>query len=112
MCFVYSILAVLNPSSSHKKHDPVLYKNQMHQLDLQHVEFPMPIASIPKFEADNNLVINFFDLDKNELSPLFLSKKLEERINLLILIDGVLFHYCLITNFNAFMSRQFDNKTQ
>ena len=76
MCFVYSILAAINPSSSHKKHDPVIYKNQMHQLNLQHVELPMPIASIPKFEVDNNLAINVFELDKTNYLHCFYRRNL------------------------------------
>ena len=64
MCFVYPILAAIKPSSSHKKHDPVLYKNQKHQLDLQHFDFLMPIASISKTEANNNLAVNVFEFVK------------------------------------------------
>ena len=108
LCFAYSIIAALNPSKSHKKNDFALYRSKLDQLDLKDFEFPMSMADIPGFESKNNVVINVFTLDKKSLTPLFLSKKIENRINLLLLTNGIAFHYCLITNFNAFISRQFN----
>ena len=111
LCSAFSVLAALNPSSSHKQQDFSLYKNKMHQLDISQVEFPMSMTNIPKFEANNHVAINVFGFDNKKIISLFLSKNKNKRINLLLIMDGIMYHYCLITNFNAFMSRQFETKT-
>ena len=111
LCSAFSVLAALNPCSSHKKQDLSLSKNKMHQLDISQVEFPMSMTDIPKFEANNHVAINVFGFENKEIISLFLSKNKNKRINLLLITDGIVYHYCLITNFNAFMSRQFETKT-
>ena len=111
MCFAYSILAALNPSKAHTRQDPKNYKKLLKQLDLSHCQFPMSLSDIPKFGHGNSLAINVFGLEQNEKVPLFLSKHQKKRINLLLITDGVLFHYCLLTNFNAFMTRQYPCST-
>ena len=111
LCFAYSVLAALNPSSSNKKQDLSLYQNKMHQLDISQVKFSMSMTDIPKFEASNHVAIKLFVFDNKEIIPLFLSKSKNKRISLLLIKDGVMYHYCLITNFNASMSRQFESKT-
>ena len=71
--FAYSVLAALYPLSTHKKHNPKTYKKQLNKLDLSHIEFPMSLSDIPKFEKANNLAVNVFGLEKKEKVPLFLS---------------------------------------
>ena len=110
MCFAYSILAALNPSKAHTRQDP-RRKTPQTALDLSHGQFPMSLSDITKFEHGNSLAINVFGLEQNEIVSLFLSTHLKKRINLLLITDGVLFHYCLITNFNAFMTRQYPCST-
>ena len=73
-CFAYSVLAALYPPSTHTKHNPKTYKKQLNQLDLSHIEFPMSLSDIPKFEKANNLAGNVFGLEKKGNSPLVFIK--------------------------------------
>ena len=106
-CFANSILAALNPLKTNNKQNPSPYKKMLDQLDLDKVNFPMPLKDIPLFEGNNNLAVNVFGYEQNQIVPLFLSKRNVKRINLLLISNGILFHYCLITNFNDFMTRQY-----
>ena len=71
----------------------------------------MFMTDVPKFEANNNVATNVFGFDNQEKILLFLSKSKNKRINLLLITDGIMYHYCLITNYNAFMSKQFETET-
>ena len=110
-CFAYSIAAALNSSSRHNKNDPALYREQLKHLEVKNFTFPMSLSDIPRFELVNRLGINVFGIENKSLIPMYLSKIKRKRINLLLLSDGIRFHYCLITNFNAFMAGQSVNST-
>ena len=67
----------------------------------------MFLTDIPKFGKENNIGIFVFDSDKHKILPLYLSNvKTDKFIPLLLLTDGLISQYCLITNFHAFMARQ------
>ena len=71
----------------------------------------MSLTDVPKFENQNSVGINLFGFNKNKILPLYLSgKKTHKVIPLLLPTDGFTSHYCLITNFHAFMARQFSSK--
>ena len=87
------------------------YKPNLHKLNLDNIEFTMPLTSVPKFAKQNNIGINVFGFEKNKSLPLYLSKlQTQKFIPLLLLTDGLTSHYCLITNFHAFMARQFGKR--
>ena len=109
-CFAYSVLAAMFPEKEHKQRQNK-YKPSLHKLNLDNIELPMSLTDVPKFEKQNNIGINVFGFEKNEILPLYLSKvKTHKIIPLLLLTDGLISHYCLITNFHAFMARQFCGK--
>ena len=109
-CFAYSVLAAMFPEKEHKQRQNK-YKPNLHKLNLDNIEFPMPLMDVPKFEKQNNIGINVFGFEKNKILPLYLSKiKTQKIIPLLLLTDGLTSHYCLITNFHAFMARQFGKR--
>ena len=71
----------------------------------------MSLTDVPKFEKQNNIGINVLGFEKTKILPLYLSGKGPHKvIPLLLLTDGLTSHYCLITNFHAFMARQFSGK--
>ena len=111
ICFAYAVLAALYPCSSHTKNEAASYRSKLDKLKMTGFEFPMPIKDIPRFESINNLGINVFGVEKKQITPLYLSKTTLERINLLLLSDGVRFYYALITKFKGFMARQFERST-
>ena len=107
-CFAYSVLAALYPENKNRERQNN-YKPNLHKLNLDNIEFPMPLTDVPKFEKQNNIGINVFGFEKNKILPLYLSKiKTQKIIPLQLLTDGLTSHYCLITNFHAFMARQFE----
>ena len=65
-CFVWSILALLYPASSHP--DRVeQYKPYEDKLDTRGIDFPMKISSISKFERQNPTIsVNVFGIDESE----------------------------------------------
>ena len=71
----------------------------------------MSLTDVQRLEKQNNIGINIFGFEKNKILPLYLTKvKTEKNFPLLLLTDGSTSHYCLITNFNAFMARQFGKR--
>ena len=111
LCFAYAVLAALYLCSSHTKNEAASYRSKLDKLKMTGFEFPMPIKYIPRFESINNLGINVFGVEKKQIIPLYLSKITLKCINLLLLSDGVRFHYALITKLNGFMARQFERST-
>ena len=109
-CFAYSVLAAMFPENKNRERQNK-YKPNLHKLNFDNIELPMSITDVPKFENQNNLGINVFGFEKNKILPLYLSGKGAHKvIPLLLLTDGLTSHYCLITNFHAFMARQFSGK--
>ena len=106
-CFAYSVFAALFPQKENKNRQNK-YKPSLHKLNFDNIEFPMTLTDVPKFEKQNNIGINVFGFKKNKILPLYLSGKGTHKvIPLLLLTDGLTSHYCLITNFHAFIARQF-----
>ena len=64
-----------------------------------------------KIEVQNNICINVF-CDENEMVfPIYVSdKKIEDYMDLLLLIDDYKSHYVYIKDFNAFMFHKTKNK--
>ena len=109
-CFAYSVLAALYPENKNRERQNK-YKPSLHKLNVDNIEFPMSLTDVPKFEKQNNIGINVFGFEKNKILPLYLSGKGTHKvIPLLLLTDGLTSHYCLITNFHAFMARQFGKR--
>ena len=109
-CFACSVLAALFPQKENKNRQNK-YKPSLHKLNFDNIEFPMSLTDVPKFEKQNNIGINVFGFEKTKILPLYLSGKGPHKvIPLLLLTDGLTSHYCLITNFHAFMARQFSGK--
>ena len=104
-CFLWSILAALHPAPHHAERlSPYLEFEQ--ELNLENMTFPMPISSIPKFENQNAISVNVFGMEDGTIFPLHLSKLSLSRVevDLLYLKKGEISHYCLIKDFNKFLS--------
>ena len=104
-CFIWSILAHLHPAKNNK-YRTSKYKPYINNLNLKEgLEFPMSIVNIPKFEKQNGLNINVFELSekkKNEsLTPVYVNKNYSgKQIDLLLYKN----HYCLITNLQRLLT--------
>ena len=109
-CFKWSVLAHLHPV--HWKDNPERVTNYTqfeNSLDWSNISFPTPLTDIVKFEKKNNISINVFGWEKNEIFPLQITKFSHQvHINLLLISDGIRRHFCLIKN----MSRLLGDRTK
>ena len=62
-CFAYSVLAAMFPEKEQKQRQNK-YKPNLHKLNFDNIEFPMPLTDVPKFEKQNNIGINVFGFYK------------------------------------------------
>lgn len=110
-CFIWSILASLYPVS--RDYHPYRVSNYIQyesELNCQNIEMPVSLADVPKFEKQNNISINVFGLEKDEVYPLSITKSRHDKhVNLLLISDKEgKRHYCLIKN----MSRLLGDRTK
>ena len=54
------------------------YKERVKKLNLTNLEFPMHISNVPKFEKQNGLNINVFEMQSNTMyqSPIYINDQL------------------------------------
>ncbi|GBN89688.1 hypothetical protein AVEN_104941-1 [Araneus ventricosus] len=97
-CFVWSVLVALHLVE--KNADRVSHYASMDQeLRLGNVMCPVQPCKVPIIENLNNLRINVFGYEDEEVFPLYISKRENNRvINLLYITQGDDEHYCLIRN--------------
>ncbi len=98
-CFLWSILAKLHPVESDKC-EVRSYRRFENELNLSRITFPVKLNDIPKFEVDNNLLINVFELVGMNLNPLYIGSNEEgDRV-----IDLLYYkeHFILIKKLHTF----------
>ena len=84
LCFIYAILAAVNPEIVNNQQEAYSYKGKIGQLVIDDFDFPIAIRDVTRFEKINKLSINIFDLETNQIFPLYLSKNCFKTINLLL----------------------------
>lgn len=106
-CFLYSILAKLYPNVSitDRASSYIPYKKE---LNVKGLTFPMTLNQIERFETLNgNISVNVFGFEASEIIPLKITKHTnrQKHVNLLLISNKNTSHYCLIKNFDRFLSR-------
>jgi len=111
-CFTWSILASLYPVS--RDSHPCRVSNYIQyesELNCQNIEMTVSLADVPKFEKQNNISINVFGLEKDEVYPLSITKSRHEKhVNLLLISDKGKRHYCLIKNMSRLLEPNMTGK--
>ena len=70
-------------------------------LDYDGIEFPVREKDFSKIETKNNICINVFCYENRLVFPIYISDlKFENRVDLLLLIDGDKSHYVYIKGFD------------
>lgn len=130
-CFLWAIVAHLYPAPCDKNPRRISsYPHFSNVLNYSNIKFPIKLKDIPKFELANSLSINVFTYEAREILPLSLSKtNYSTTINLLLIknvnyfnhsgdedidVDNFkvipptnrLYHFALIKNLSALVSRQ------
>ena len=91
-----------------KKND----KRIAEKLDYNKIEFPIQEKDFTKIEVKNNICI-VFGYENGLMFPIYVSdQKLEESIDLLLLIDNNKSHYAYIKDFDRFMFHKTKNKNK
>ena len=99
-CFMWSVLAALYPPQRDAERI-WKYKNHITSLKFSGIPYPVKMVDIPKFEKQNNISVNVFGFEKNEVFPVHIAKNRYERhVNLLLLSDNKKSHYCWIKDLN------------
>ena len=105
-CFMYAILSALFPQQINANR-VIRYTPHVNHLKFGDIKFPIQIKDISKFEKLNNISVNVFAYGK-VIFPLRITEKRDARkhVNLLILSEGELNHYCFIKNISALLREQ------
>ena len=104
-CFMWSVLASIHPANDNRWRVGH-YIRYEHELDLTGLNFPMKVNHIPKFKRQNQISVNVFGYESGAY-PIYISKhRFARHVNLLLISQGPIQHYCLITNLDHFLSHQ------
>ena len=107
-CFMWSVLAGLHPQSkdAQRVSKYVLYQ---HGLNVKDLIFPLKVTDVKKFEKKNpSLSVNVFALENKTVYPahLTINGDATSHVNLLVITSEDRWHYTLIKNISALLSRQ------
>ena len=107
-CFQYSILASLHPVNTNA-HLPSSYAKFMCELNMNGVDSPVALSSIPKFEQQNpSISVNVLAHHEGDIVPIYNSHFCNTRkhhVNLLMLTsDDGKYHYTLVTSLSRLVS--------
>ena len=110
-CFRWCHIRHLNPQEKNSQRIKQLDRLYISKLDYSEISFPVTIKQVIKIEQKNNIRINVFGYENNQLFPIHISKENFEDHMELLLITGenngeFLSHYVLIKDFNKFMFSQ------
>ena len=108
-CFKWAVTSAVFP----KEKDPQRLNKQMRddseKLDWTDIEFPVSLGHVKTFEKHNPYAINVYGYE-GSLYPLRISEKHEAPvINLLLISNGEMSHYCWIKNMSRLLSSQINN---
>lgn len=107
-CFMWSVLAALHPVQKHSDRISK-YKDYVKELKFRNITFPVKMKDILVFEKQNEISVNVFGYEKEEIFPLHITKtKYKRHVNLLMISNSKNSHYCWIKDLNRLL---FDQKT-
>ena len=87
-----------------------IYKGHISDLNFTDISFPVKIDDIPKFETQNDVFINIFGYEKNEIFPVHITThRFERQVNLLMISDNRNNHYCWIKDLSRLLGDQHTN---
>lgn len=102
-CFMWAILAGLYPVKKNKERISN-YSHRSQKLNFLNIHFPVKTSDISKFETQNQVSINVFGWENDEIFPARITKhRFKNHVNLLLLSRGRRQHYCLVTSLNRLL---------
>ena len=110
-CFTWSVLRALHPKEEHPERIDEELTNKEGGLNMRGIEYPVTLKAIDKFEGQNaSISVNVFGYER-EVYPLRISKTNHETVvDLLLISEGDIQHYCWIKNKSRLLSSQSSKK--
>ena len=106
-CFRWCHIRHLLPQKKDPQRIKKCDKKYVEKLDYSGIEFPVSVKQYNKIEKQNNIRVNVFGYEEGQRYVIYVSKeKFNSCLNLLLITEGEVKHYCLIKDFNKFMHRQ------
>ena len=106
-CFRWCHIRHLLPQNKDPQRIKECDKKYVEKLDYSGIEFPVSVKQYNKIEKQNSINVNVFGYEERQPYPIYVSKeKFNSCLNLLLITEGEVKHYCLIKNFNKFMHSQ------
>ena len=103
-CFRWCHIRHLLPQNKNPQRIKKCDKKYVEKLDYSGVEFPVSVKQYNKIEKQNNIRVNVFGYEEGRKYPIYVSKeKFDSCLNLLLITEGEVKHYCLLKDFNKFM---------
>ena len=110
-CFRWCHIRYLLPQNKNPQRIKECDKKYVEKLDYSGIEFPVSVKQYNKIEKQNNIRVNVFGYEEKQPYVIYLSKeKFDSCLNLLLLTEGEVKHYCLIKDFNKFMYNETKHK--
>ena len=110
-CFRLCHIRYLNPQNKDPQRVKIIVKEMVPQLNYQGAEFPVNVKHYSKIEEQNSITINVFGYEEEQFYPIYISKKMNDKVlNLLLITKGEKKHYVLIKDFNKMMYNKTKHK--
>ena len=122
-CFRWCHIRHLLPQNKNPQRIKECDKKYVEKLDYSGIEFPVSVKQYNKIEKQNSINVNVFGYEEGqphkegqpyeEGQPyvIYISKeKFNSCLNLLLITEGEVKHYCLLKDFNKFMYNQTNHK--
>ncbi|KAJ8673576.1 hypothetical protein QAD02_019860 [Eretmocerus hayati] len=108
-CFATAVMVGLYPApkGSSRQNQKSSYVHWKQELKLNEEDFPISYTQIPTFERTNNISVNVYQVDEEEkmIYPSYrTTRKRERHVNLLLLEEGDISHYCTIKHLSRLSS--------
>ena len=107
-CFRWCHIRHLLPQNKNPQRIKECDKKYVEKLDYSGIVFPVSFKQYNKIEKQNNIRVNVLGYEKGKRYPIYASKKkkFNSCLNLLLITEGEVKHYCLIKDFGKFMHNQ------
>ena len=110
-CFRWCHIRYLNPQKKDPQRVKECDKKYVKDLDYSGIEFPVSVKQYNKIEKQNSINVNVFGYENGQPYPIYISKeKFEPCLNLLLITEKEVKHYCLMKDFNKFMYKKTKHK--
>lgn len=89
-------------------HDVNKYKRFENEFSFKNIQFPVRVSNIPKFEEMNNVSVNLFGINEDDIIiPLYIThRKVESHVDLLLLTAAGISHYIWINKLSRLLHAQ------